>query len=60
MKDRLAGYYFWDDRQSLQQAILIAQAKAEVNLSEIGRWSQKEGKYEEFLKVKLLLQRLPA
>ncbi len=60
VKDRLAGYYFWDDRQSLQQAILIAQANAEVNLSEIGRWSQKEGKYEEFLKVKLLLQRLPA
>jgi hypothetical protein len=58
VKDRLAAYYFWDDRQALQQAILIAQANTEVNLLEIGRWSQKEGKYEEFLKVKPLLQRL--
>lgn len=60
VKDRLAAYYFWDDRQSLQQAILIARANADVTLPEIERWSQKEGKHEEFLKIKPLLQRLPA
>jgi hypothetical protein len=56
VKDRLAAYYFWDDRQSLQQAILIVQANENVNLWEIEKWSQKEGKYEEFLKIKPLMQ----
>lgn len=56
VKDRLAAYYFWNDRQSLQQAILIAQANTDVNVAEIERWSQKEGKNEEFLKIKPLLQ----
>jgi hypothetical protein len=55
VKDRLAAYYFWDDRQSLQQASLISRANANVNLQEIARWSQKEGKYGEFLKIKSLL-----
>jgi hypothetical protein len=55
VKDRLAAYYFWDDRQSLQQAIAIAQAHADVNVSEITRWSQRGGKYEEFMKIKPLL-----
>jgi hypothetical protein len=56
VKDRLAAYYFWGDRQSLQQAILISQANVDVDVSEIARWSQKEGKYEEFLKIKPLLR----
>ena len=57
VKDRLAAYYFWADRQALQQAILIARANTNVNLPEIQRWSQKEGKYDEFSKIKSLLQR---
>jgi hypothetical protein len=56
VKDRLAAYYFWDDRQSLQQAILVASHNATVDLPEIERWSQREGKYEEFLKIKSLLK----
>jgi hypothetical protein len=60
VKDRLAAYYFWDDRQSLEQAVLIAQANTDIDLGEIARWSQKEGKYEKFLKIKSRLQRLPA
>jgi hypothetical protein len=60
VKDRLAAYYFWGDRQSLQQAILIAHADTDIDLREIARWSQKEGKYEEFMTLKPLLQRLPA
>jgi hypothetical protein len=57
VKDRLAAYYFWDDRQSLQQAILVASHNDTVELPEIERWSQREGKYEEFLKFKSLLKR---
>ena len=57
VKDRLAAYYFWDDRQSLQQAILVASHNDIVELPEIERWSQQEGKYEKFLKFKSLLKR---
>jgi hypothetical protein len=39
VKDRLAAYYFWNDQQSLAQAILVAQS-ARINMSEIKRWSQ--------------------
>jgi hypothetical protein len=39
VKDRLAAYYFWNDQQSLAQAILVAK-NAQINMSEIQRWSQ--------------------
>jgi hypothetical protein len=39
VKDRLAAYYFWNDQQSLAQAILVAKS-ARINMSEIKRWSQ--------------------
>jgi|GEM_PF-4859020 len=40
VKDRLAAYYRWNDRQSLQQAILVARM-CDINLDEIERWSIK-------------------
>ncbi len=52
VKDRLAAYFFWKDPQALEQAILVAKAQ-KINLSEIRRWSAKEGfedKYRNFLK----------
>ncbi len=53
VKDRLAAYYFWDDQQSLAQAILVAMHNR-INISEIKRWSQAEGKAERF---KIFLKR---
>jgi len=47
VKDRLAHYYHWGDRQCLAQAIMVAKNK-EVDLSEIEDWSKKEGKSTEF------------
>ena len=38
VKDRLAAFYFWDDQQSLYQAIMVAKS-VQVRLSEIKRWS---------------------
>jgi hypothetical protein len=38
--DRLAGYYFWKDRQNLEQAAMVA-ARQPVNLSEIGPWTSE-------------------
>jgi len=51
VKDRLAAFYHWNDRQSLEQAILVCK-EVEVDLKEVERWSINEGmsdKYEKFI-----------
>ena len=48
VKDRLAAFYHWNDRQGLDQAVWVAQAQA-VKLSEVERWSKVEGKSREYL-----------
>jgi len=53
VKDRLAAYYFWDDKESLEQAYLVATVQ-EININEIARWSKKEnctGKFNQFKKL---------
>lgn len=47
VKDRLCAYFFWNDRQGLAQAVLVAQEQS-VHLKEIQQWSKKEGKSREF------------
>ncbi len=42
VKDRLAAFYHWNDRQALEQAILVARAQS-VDLDDIRRWSRAEG-----------------
>jgi hypothetical protein len=51
VKDRLAAYYHWGDRQCLAQAELVAKDHA-VDLNEIERWSIVEEKLEEFGHIK--------
>ena len=46
--DRLAAYYHWNDRQSLEQALLVAE-RHPVNMVEIKRWSDKEGMTEKYM-----------
>lgn len=51
VKDRLAAFYHWTDRQSLEQAVLVCK-EIEVDLKEVERWSINEGmsdKYEQFI-----------
>jgi hypothetical protein len=48
VKDRLAGFYFWNDRQSLAQAILVAKS-TRVSMREIKRWSQNTNNLREFM-----------
>ena len=50
VKDRLAAFYHWGDRQSLSQAILVAQDQ-EVEIGEIRRWSRIENKLDQFEKI---------
>jgi hypothetical protein len=51
VKDRLAGYYHWNDLQCLEQAVLVA-AENEVDLDEIERWSKHEGMQSRFDGIK--------
>ncbi len=51
-RDRLAAFFHWNDRQSLEVAILIA-VRNEIDLDIVRRWSIGEGhraRYEEFLR----------
>jgi len=47
IKDRLAAYFHWNDRQSLEQALLVAQAQR-VDMDDIRRWSKSEGNDQKF------------
>ncbi|MBM4294178.1 MAG: hypothetical protein FJ126_04650 [Deltaproteobacteria bacterium] len=51
VKDRLAAYYHWGDRQSLEQAVLVAKDN-KINLNELERWSEVEGKLAIFHQIK--------
>lgn len=42
VKDRLAAFYHWNDKPSLDQAVLVCQDN-DVDLEEIERWSINEG-----------------
>lgn len=48
IKDRLASFYHWNDKQGLQQAINICLEQT-VDLAEVERWSIHEGYQEKFL-----------
>ena len=51
VKDRLAAYYHWNDKPSLEQAVMVSLAQS-ADLKEIERWSANEGmadKYPTFL-----------
>ncbi len=53
IKDRLAAFYHWNDRQCLQQAVWVA-LEREVDWNELERWSRQEGamdKFDEFRKT---------
>ena|SRR3990167_2058672 len=49
VKDRIASFYHWNDRQSLEQAIAICkEIPKKINIHEIKRWSTKENHSEKF------------
>ncbi len=45
------AYYHWGDRQCLTQAIMVAEQQ-EIDIEEIRRWSDVEGKLQEFENIK--------
>lgn len=51
VKDRLTWFYHDNDRQCLNQAILVAREN-QIDLKEIERWSAGEGMSDEFEQIK--------
>jgi hypothetical protein len=47
VKDRLCAFYFWNDQQGLAQAVLVSKSQ-KVDLKEVKRWSEVEGKLKEY------------
>jgi hypothetical protein len=47
VKDRLAAYFFWNDNQALEQALMVAKNN-KANLTQIKKWAEKEGETEKF------------
>ena len=45
--DRLAGYFYWNDKQNLDQAIMIARKHA-IKMKNIENWARSEGELEKF------------
>lgn len=45
--DRLAGYFHWNDKQNLDQAVMIAK-KQPIKIREIKSWARGEGEIEKF------------
>lgn len=56
IKDRLAVYYHWDDLQSLDQAVWVAEQN-EIDLDSIEEWSTKEQEIEKFVTFKKRLEK---
>jgi len=54
-RDRLAAFYHWNDRQSLQVAIQIA-LRNRVVMERIRRWSAREGAIDKFEEFRAMLK----
>jgi hypothetical protein len=55
VKDRLAAYFYWSDRQSLKQAIMVSR-DYRIDLDEIANWAQEEGMLDDFNDIEGLLR----
>jgi hypothetical protein len=56
VKDRLASYYHFKDRQGLEQAVMISKAHA-IDLKSVESWSIREGEKEKFEEYKRRLSK---
>ena len=52
--NRLSAFYYWRDRQSLQQALWVAKSHPH-DIEDIKRWSSREAMDEKFAEFESLL-----
>ena len=55
VKDRLAAFYFWNDLQALEQALMVARDQ-EIDLADVRGWSKREGELPKFKTFQKKLQ----
>ncbi len=55
VKDRLASFYHFNDRQGLEQALLISKSNT-IDIESVESWSIREGEKEKFDKFKRRLE----
>lgn len=55
VKDRLTWYYYENDTECLAQAVLVAK-NCDIDLDEIQRWSEGEGKGKDFQQIRVRLE----
>lgn len=49
--DRLAAYFHWNDRQSLDQAVMVASSQ-QISLAKLDAWAKREGASDKLRKFK--------
>lgn len=54
VKDRLSAFFYWNDEQAMEQALLVAK-NHNINIRNINRWAKNEGFSE---KMNLFLKKL--
>lgn len=54
VKDRLAAYFFWNDLQSLDQAVIVAKRNL-IDMQDVKKWAEKQAEKE---KYKIFVKRL--
>jgi len=52
IKDRLAAFFYWDDLQSLEQALKVSKYNI-VDFKEIKRWVKNENQEKKYLKIEM-------
>jgi hypothetical protein len=58
VKDRLAAFVFWNDKQSLEQALMVAKSQ-QIDLEEVRKWCQTEAAEQSFQIFKQRLRQRP-
>lgn len=47
IKDRLAAFFYWNDKMALEQALLVATSQP-IDLADLTRWAKAEGETKKF------------
>lgn len=47
IRDRLCAYFYWDDLECLEQAVLVAKTN-KVNFQKIKQWAESKGQLEKY------------
>lgn len=57
VKDRLSAFFHWNDKQGLEQALLVA-VENKINIKDIVRWAEAEGHHKKLKIFQDELERL--